>query len=128
MNIRQIQEARELFGIDEWGGGYFGINDEGQVVCHPTGEEHLSVSLPEAIRKAKLQGVSTPIILRFPQIIEGQLERMHRAFRQAIGEFNFKGRHIGVFPFKVNQRREFIDAVVSCGQRLDYGLEVGSKT
>lgn len=128
MNIRQIQEARELFGIDEWGGGYFGINDEGQVVCHPTGEEHLSVALPEAIRKAKQQGVSTPIILRFPQIIEGQLERMHRAFRQAIGEFNFKGRHIGVFPFKVNQRREFIDAVVSCGQRLDYGLEVGSKT
>jgi arginine decarboxylase len=128
MNIRQIQEARELFGIDEWGGGYFGINDEGQVVCHPTGEEHLSVSLPEAVQKAKQQGVSTPIILRFPQIIEGQLERMHGAFRQAISEFNFKGRHVGVFPFKVNQRREFIDAVVSCGQRLDYGLEVGSKT
>lgn len=128
MNIRQIQEARELFGIDEWGGGYFGINDEGQVVCHPTGEEHLSVSLPEAVKKAKQQGVSTPIILRFPQIIEGQLERMHSAFRQAISEFNFKGRHVGVFPFKVNQRREFIDAVVSCGQRLDYGLEVGSKT
>lgn len=128
MNIRQIQEARELFGIDEWGGGYFGIDDEGQVVCHPTGEEHLSVSLPEAVRKAKQQGVSTPMILRFPQIIEGQLERMHYAFRQAIGEFNFKGRHVGVFPFKVNQRREFIDAVVSCGQRLDYGLEVGSKT
>jgi arginine decarboxylase len=128
MNIRQIQEARELFGIDEWGGGYFGINDEGQVVCHPTGEEHLSVSLPEAVKKAKQQGVSTPIILRFPQIIEGQLERMHSAFRQAINEFNFKGRHVGVFPFKVNQRREFIDAVVSCGQRLDYGLEVGSKT
>lgn len=128
MNIRQIQEARELFGIDEWGGGYFGIDDEGQVVCHPTGEEHLSVSLPEAVRKAKQQGVSTPMILRFPQIIEGQLERMHHAFRQAISEFNFKGRHVGVFPFKVNQRREFIDAVVSCGQRLDYGLEVGSKT
>lgn len=128
MNIRQIQEARELFGIDEWGGGYFGINDEGQVVCHPTGEEHLSISLPEAVKKAKQQGVSTPIILRFPQIIEGQLERMHGAFRQAINEFNFKGRHVGVFPFKVNQRREFIDAVVSCGQRLDYGLEVGSKT
>ena len=22
MNIRQIQEARELYGIDEWGAGY----------------------------------------------------------------------------------------------------------
>lgn len=128
MNIRQIQEARELYGIDEWGAGYFGIDDEGHVVCHPTGEEHLSVSLPEVIARLKKQGMHTPLILRFPQIIEGQLERMHSAFRQAINEFHFKGKHIGVFPFKVNQRREFIDAVVSCGQRLDYGLEVGSKT
>lgn len=128
MNIRQIQEARELYGIDDWGAGYFGIDDEGHVVSHPTGEEHLSVSLPEVIAKLKKQGMHTPVILRFPQIIEGQLERMHSAFRQAISEFHFKGKHIGVFPFKVNQRREFIDAVVSCGQRLNYGLEVGSKT
>ncbi len=128
MNIRQIQEARELYGIDEWGAGYFGINDEGQVVAHPTGEEHMSVSLPEVINKLKSQGIHTPVILRFPQIIECQLERMHSAFRQAIQEFNFKGKHVGVFPFKVNQRREFIDSIVSCGQRLDYGLEVGSKT
>ena len=128
MNIRQIQEARELYGIDEWGAGYFGINDEGQVVSFPTGEEHLSVALPEVIADLKKQGIHTPVILRFPQIIECQLERMHSAFKQAIQEFNFKGRHVGVFPFKVNQRREFIDAVVSCGQRLDYGLEVGSKT
>ena len=128
MNIRQIQEARELFGIDEWGAGYFGIDDAGAVVCHPTGEEHLTVSLPEVLAKCREQGYHTPMILRFPQIIEGQLERMHTAFRSAINEFSFKGRHVGVFPFKVNQRREFIDAVVSCGQRLDYGLEVGSKT
>lgn len=128
MNIRQIQEARELYGIDEWGADYFGINDEGQVVSHPTGEEHISVPLPEVIAQLKKQGIHTPVILRFPQIIECQLERMHSAFRQAIQEFSYKGRHVGVFPFKVNQRREFIDAVVSCGQRLDYGLEVGSKT
>jgi arginine decarboxylase len=128
MNIRQIQEARELFGIDEWGAGYFGIDDQGQVVAHPTGEEHLSVPLPSVLDKCKAMGIGTPVILRFPQIIERQLDRMHSAFRQAIQEFNFKGRHAGVFPFKVNQRREFIDAVVSCGQSMDYGLEVGSKT
>ena len=39
-----------------------------------------------------------------------------------------KGRHMGVFPFKVNQRREFIDAIVEAGRQVDYGLEVGSKT
>jgi arginine decarboxylase len=53
---------------------------------------------------------------------------MHLAFRNAVKEYNFKGSHLGVFPFKVNQRREFIDAIVSVGRDLNYGLEVGSKT
>ena len=128
MNIRQIQEARELYGIDGWGAGYFGINDEGHVVANPTGEEHISVSLPHVIEEVRKRGLSAPLILRFPQIIEGQLERMHTSFKNAISDSNFRGRHMGVFPFKVNQRREFIDAIVSAGQKMDYGLEVGSKT
>ena len=32
-----------------------------------------------------------------------------------------------LFPFKVNQRREFIDSIVECGKKYSYGLEVGSK-
>lgn len=128
MNIRQIQEARDLYGIDDWGGGYFSIDDEGLVVCHPTGEEHLSVPLPEVVAECRRRGHDAPLIIRFPQVIEQQLERMHKSFRSAIGESGFKGRHMGVFPFKVNQRREFIDAIVAAGQAMDYGLEVGSKT
>jgi len=128
MNIRQIQEARELYGIDDWGSGYFSIDDQGFVVCHPTGEEHLSVPLPDVVAACKARSHNSPIILRFPQVIEGQLERMHKSFRTAITDSGFKGRHMGVFPFKVNQRREFIDAIVSAGQAMDYGLEVGSKT
>lgn len=128
MNIRQIQEAREIYGIDGWGLDYFGINDHGDVVCHPTGEEHLSVELPKAIAKVKELGVNAPMILRFPQITERQIEKLHLAFREAIRESNFQGGHRGVFPFKVNQRREFIDMVVKTGREFNYGLEVGSKT
>lgn len=128
MNIRQIQEARERYGIEDWGAGYFGIDDSGMVSCHPTGEEHMSINLHQAVVEAKKQGLSLPMILRFPQIIECQLERMHSAFREAIWEYNFKGKHQGVFPFKVNQRREFIDQITQCGSNLNYGLEVGSKT
>ena len=128
MNIRQIQEARELYGIDNWGARYFGINDDGNVACHPTGEEHLSVDLLEVIDECKKKGLKAPMILRFPQIIESQLERMHGAFREAIKENGFKGHHRGVFPFKVNQRHEFIDNIVRVGEKMHYGLEVGSKT
>jgi arginine decarboxylase len=127
MNIQQIQEARELYGIDGWGAGYFSIADNGNVVCHPTGEEHLTIDLPEAINKAKSLGIHPPMILRFPQIIENQISRLHSAFKEAMWEYNYQGSHRAVFPFKVNQRREFIDSIVKCGYKFNYGLEVGSK-
>lgn len=128
MNIRQIQEARELYSIDDWGAGYFGINDQGEVVCHPTGEENLLIELPKAIEMCRERGLHTPLILRFPQIIETQLDRMHSAFRNAVNDCQYSGKHRGVFPFKVNQRREFIDHITSYGRDFNYGLEVGSKT
>lgn len=127
MNIQQIQEARELYGIDGWGAGYFSIADNGNVVCHPTGEEHLFIDLPEAISKAKSLGIHPPMIMRFPQIIENQIARLHTAFKDAMWEYNYQGSHRAVFPFKVNQRREFIDSIVQCGLKFNYGLEVGSK-
>ena len=73
MNIQQIREARELYGIEGWGGGYFSISDTGSVVCHPTGEEHLHCDLPKIIEAARKQGVKAPLIIRFPQIIEKQI-------------------------------------------------------
>ncbi len=127
MNIQQIREARELYGIEGWGGGYFSIDDNGNVVCHPTGEEHLQVDLPEVIEAAKAKGVKAPLIIRFPQIIEGQIARLHNAFKEAKWDYSYEGNHKAVFPFKVNQRREFIDSIVECGKKYSYGLEVGSK-
>ena len=127
MNIQQIQEAREEYGIDGWGDGYFGIDDNGNVACYPTGEEHLSIDLPKLIEQAKDMSLEAPMILRFPQIIENQISRLHQAFREASWEYSYKGGHKAVFPFKVNQRREFIDHIVSCGNQFSYGLEVGSK-
>ncbi|MBP6217048.1 MAG: biosynthetic arginine decarboxylase [Oligoflexales bacterium] len=128
MSIRQLHESIEHAGIAEWGAGYFSIDKAGHVVCTPHGKDKGSVSLPELIQQAKKQSVSTPMIVRFPQIIKSQMQKMHLAFKNAVHEFNYHGHHFGVFPFKVNQRREFIDAIVSCGEDLHWGLEAGSKT
>lgn len=128
MTIRQLVEAKEQYGIEEWGAGYFSINKDGNVVCCPTRDSKKQISLPNIIEKAKRLGVNTPMIIRFPQIIKSQLQNMHRSFKGAIDEFQYKGQHLGVFPFKVNQRREFIDSIVECGRDMDWGLEVGSKT
>lgn len=128
MKISQIQEARESSGIEEWGAGYYGIDEEGSVVCYPTADEKHPIPLREVIGQSIDQGAQMPLIIRFPQVIKSQLGRMHEAFARSVDLYNYPGRHFGVFPYKVNQRREFIDAIVSCGRSMDWGLEVGSKT
>lgn len=128
LTTRQLQDIIEKVGIDEWGAGYFSINQKGDIVCTPKGKHTEGVSLPDVIEQAKKQGLSTPMIIRFPELIKNQLERMHSSFQSAIREFKYSGEYHGVFPFKVNQRREFIDSIVHCGKDLGWGLEVGSKT
>ena len=128
LNTRQVQDIIEETGIEDWGAGYFSINHKGDIVCTPKGSNTLGISLPEVIEEAKKQGLSTPMIIRFPELIKNQLKRMHGSFNSAMKEFNYSGKYFGVFPFKVNQRREFIDSIIQCGQELKWGLEVGSKT
>jgi arginine decarboxylase len=129
LNNWQLREIIEKSGIDEWGGGYFSIDHSGEIVCTPKGKGTKGLSLNKIITDAKKDhSISAPMIIRFPQAIKGQLEKMRGFFHKAIAEFNYQGNYRGVFPFKVNQRREFIDAVVSCGQDIHWGLEVGSKS
>ena len=111
-----------------WGAGYFGIDNRGFVECYPTGNREQAVCLHDVVTQARQRGIHPPLIIRFSQIIASQLQRLEQAFQGAIAEFDYRGRHFGVFPFKVNQRREFIDAVIDCGAQYDYGLEVGSKS
>lgn len=128
MGIRQVNESLELSGINEWGAGYFSISKGGDVTCHPTADSSQGIPLLDIVKKSKEQGLRSPMIIRFPQIIRSQILSMHKAFKNAQEEFKYQGKHYGVFPFKVNQRKEFIDAIVSCGREVQWGLEVGSKT
>ena len=127
-NIRQIQSARDHYGIDSWGSGYFSINKNGDVCAHPEGVKTQEVNIQEVAEQVSKSGLSAPFIIRFPQIIDEQLRRLHKAFADAIWNYSYTGKHFGVFPFKVNQRREFIDSICKAGAKNHYGLEVGSKT
>jgi arginine decarboxylase len=126
-NHTNIQNARNTYGIDSWGSGYFGISAQGRVVVNPFGTEACSVDLAPIVARAHSRKLQTPLIVRFPQILETQMNRLQGAFSQAATECNYQGYAQCVFPFKVNQRREFIDALVGSGRPLKYGLEVGTK-
>ena len=127
MNMRNIQDARQTYGIDGWSNGYFGISSRGTVEVHPFGTENVSVDMQKIMEMASERKIQTPLILRFPQVLDTQLGRLHRAFRTAMDETKYGGELRCVFPFKVNQRKEFIDALVASGHKHRYGLEVGTK-
>lgn len=122
-----IEDAKSMYGVDGWGQEYFDINKNGHLCVTPLPESEHKVDLMDVVTAARTESIATPLIIRFPQIVAHQIKKLHVAFRNAIWEYSYKARHRGVFPFKVNQNREFIDLVVEAGKTWHYGLEVGSK-
>jgi arginine decarboxylase len=127
MSMQTIQDARQSYNVEGWGSGYFGISSRGTAEVYPFGTEETSLDLYEIVETAVQKKIRTPLILRFPQILEAQLGKLHKAFENAIEESKYDGRVQCVFPFKVNQRKEFIDSLVKGGYKYKYGLEAGTK-
>jgi arginine decarboxylase len=121
-----IEKAAETYGVASWGSGYFDINRKGNLVVKPSENED-GVDLKEVVDDLVKRGLTPPLLIRFPQILANQVKRLQRAFRGAIREFEYAGRHRGVFPMKVNPRREVLEEFLREGGRHDYGLECGSK-
>jgi len=84
-----------------------------------------TAGLPKAPKPKR--GVNTPILLRFPQLLFGQIRKLQTAFKKSIREFEYQGGHLCVYPMKVNQNRAVIEEYLREGSRYDFGLEAGSK-
>jgi arginine decarboxylase len=121
-----ITDAKNLYGIDAWGQGYFGVNRKGNLTIHP-GAGRGVVDLHGLTASLKRQRVRFPCVLRFPQMLEGQVESLFGAFEGAIKEFEYDGHYRGVFPIKVNQLSSVIAELVRAGRGRGMGLEAGSK-
>ncbi len=122
-----VQNAVELYGLDGWGNGYFTIGADGHLKVTPIGESEGSIDVLEAVRQLRARGLATPLLLRFPQLLAAQTDRLAGSFQRAIREFEYEGRFLPVFPIKVNQTRAVIEGLVDAGQRHGLGLEVGSR-
>src|SRR5579872_771571 len=122
-----VQQARNLYNIHRWGAGYFDINESGRVIAKPQRDAGASVDLTDVIEEAKARGLKFPVLIRFQDILRHRVESVNLAFRNAISEFNYRGRYRGVFPIKVNQLREVVEEILDAGRPFNYGLEVGSK-
>ncbi|MBK9165410.1 MAG: biosynthetic arginine decarboxylase [Acidobacteria bacterium] len=120
-------QTSETYGIENWGAGYFGVNRKGNLVVRAPEDEKLTADVKEIIDDLRRRGVSTPVLLRFPQLLAGQIRKLHNSFKKAIKEFDYEGGHLCVYPMKVNQNRAVIEEYLREGSRYSFGLEAGSK-
>lgn len=121
------EQSSALYGIDFWGEDYFSINEEGHVQVYPAGKKSFSVDLYKMVKSFQQRSIRLPLLLRFPDIIHSQMQKICDCFDKSIKEQDYKGKYYGVFPVKVNQQRHVIEDIVKAGEELKFGLEVGSK-
>jgi arginine decarboxylase len=122
-----VAEATEHYDVARWGQGYFSVGDTGHVLVHPTKDASRSVDLKKLVDRLELRGLSAPILLRFPGILQHRLGEIHAAFQQAISQNQYTGKYVCVYPIKVNQQRQVVQEVMEFGKQYGFGLEAGSK-
>ena len=121
------EQTVETYGIENWGADYFGVNRKGNLIVYSPDNDNLSADVKEIVDDLAKRGIHTPVLLRFPQLLFGQIRKLQSAFKKAIREFEYDGSHLCVYPMKVNQNRAVVEEYLKEGSRYNFGLEAGSK-
>ncbi|MCW5570603.1 MAG: biosynthetic arginine decarboxylase [Steroidobacteraceae bacterium] len=121
------EDSAELYQVDAWGKGYFGVNDAGHIVVRPDTSKAREIDLYEVVQGLKARDLTTPVVVRFSDILAHRLRHLADAFAQAIAENDYGNSYAAVFPIKVNQQRLVVEEVFRYGAAHGFGLEVGSK-
>ncbi|HPF99416.1 MAG TPA: biosynthetic arginine decarboxylase [Kiritimatiellia bacterium] len=121
-------DARELYGIRNWGASYFDISEQGEVIVRPKGKgSEKSVSLMSIVSGLKARGMNMPVLLHFGDILASRVSLLNESFAKAISDAGYKAPYRGVYPIKVNQQQQVVEEVMNCGRNFHHGLEAGSK-
>ena len=123
----KTEESLDLYQVDAWGKGYFGINELGHVVVRPGADASREIDLFDVVQGLKARDLHTPVVIRFSDILAHRLRHLADAFATAITENEYKSRYTAVFPIKVNQQRLVVEEVYRYGKEFGFGLEAGSK-
>ena len=110
------------YGIDIWGDDNF-IIDKGLVKLN----YKTNPSLLEIVKSVRKEGNTGPLILRFPHIVQKQIDKLYSTFNETITSYAYDSKFYAVFPLKVNQFPNHILPMLESSASLNYGLEAGSK-
>lgn len=123
-----INKSSDLYGVSEWGGGYFFVADNGDMMVMPEpGATGRAVSIAEIARGIRERGFDMPVLLRIENILDAQITSLNETFRSAMEELGYTGAFMGAYPIKVNQQQQVVEKIAQFGSRYHHGLEAGSK-
>ena len=120
-------DADRLYKISQWGDGYYKVNSDGHLVVYPRGRSNHRIDLVKLVDDLKKRKIHPPLLIRFMDILSDRVKKLFHCFEKARGMFDYEGRYYPVFPIKVNQQKQVVDAIIQAGKRYSLGLEVGSK-
>ena len=121
-----IEDSKELYNICGWGISYFDVNDKGNVYVTPC-KDDAQIDLREVMDELALRDVESPVLLRFPDILDNRIEKTASCFKKAADEYGYKGENFVIYPIKVNQMQPVVEEIISHGRKFNLGLEAGSK-
>ncbi|RMH05245.1 MAG: biosynthetic arginine decarboxylase [Planctomycetota bacterium] len=121
------QDAAALYGVDAWGQGFFAVTPDGRLTVRPTKDPAREIDLLEVVEGMRERGFTTPILLRFSDLLQHRLKEIRDAFDRVMSEVGYRGGYRCVYPIKVNQQRHVCEELARFGQELGFGLEAGSK-
>ena len=121
------EDSGKLYRIARWGPPYFAVDARGRVAVRTAPGAAGSFDLPAIVKEARCRGVEPPLMIRFPEILRSQVERLHGAFADAITRSGYGNRHLGLYPIKVNPLRHVVAEILNAGRAYGMGLECGSR-
>ncbi len=122
-----VDDACALYRIDDWGRGYFGINEAGHVCVKGEPGSDKVLDLHELVEGLVERGIQTPVLIRFSDILKHRLRAIRGAFDRAIEDRGYEGGYRCVYPIKVNQQRHMCEEILELSRSLGFGFEAGSR-
>ncbi|MDD1509949.1 arginine decarboxylase [Pseudomonas sp. CNPSo 3701] len=121
-----VADSRSVYGIRHWGAGYFSINDAGRVEVRPNGPGSTPIDLYEQVEELRQSGLSLPLLVRFPDILQDRVRKLTGAFDASIARLEYNNRYTALYPIKVNQQEAVVENIIAT-ENVSIGLEAGSK-
>lgn len=122
-----IDKSRVVYGVNRNDLHFLDITEDGDLTIHLLDQQITIKEIVQRIKEANghFPGYTSSFTLRIPQLIAYQIKKLQASFNRVFEELQYPGKFIGIYPVKVNQRSDFVTAVIRSDS--EYGLEAGTK-